>query len=77
MKLKLCCSAWLLLGFLLLIFIHLPVNLRCEGSPGDLCMGGCETTGVSWQLLLTPKKIFNANPDLVDFPAFPNAVGCT
>lgn len=60
MKLKLSDCALLLLGFLLLIFVHLPVNLRCEGSPGDLCMGVCETTNVSWQLLLTPRKIFKA-----------------
>lgn len=76
MKLKLSYSALLLLGFLLLIFIHLPVNLRCEGSPGDPSMGVCETTNLSWQLLLTHRKIFKAKTNLVDFLAFPHAVGC-
>ena len=76
MKLKLSCSALLLLGFLLLCFIHLPVNLRCEGSLRHPPVGVRETTNLSWQLLLTPRKIFKAKPNLVDFLAFPNAVGC-
>lgn len=71
MKIKRSYPALLLLGFLVLIFIH----LRHKGSPGDLCMGVCETTNVPWQPLLTPRKIFKAKPNLVDFLAFPKAVG--
>lgn len=65
-KLKLFCSALLLLGFLLLIFLHLPVNLRGESSPGDLSVGVCETTNG-----LAPSADTQANlqrkPNLVDF----------
>lgn len=66
MKLKLFCSALLLLGFLLLIFLHPPVNLRGESSPGDLSVGVCETTNGLAPSADTQANL-QRNPNLVDF----------